>query len=540
MVYLFKLLRNNFPFIIFLLVLRIEICNSNSLPDSLYSNSKLNATTALLLRQPYLQTVTETSIIIRWRTNTATNSIVNFGENQIYNLQKTDPNLVTEHEVLLSNLTANTKYYYQVGSSSEILQGDAQNYFRTAKKVNSTFRVWVTGDFGYGNANQQIVKNAYKNFVGNSPADIWLWLGDNAYSNGSDTEYTNNAFGQYPDIMKNTPFYPAIGNHDYGQVGYQSTAAMATNFPYFSIFSMPKKAEAGGLSSNTEKYYSYNYGDAHFVVLDSYGSKNDSQSPMYLWLKNDLIQNQRKWVICYFHHPPYTKGTHDSDTEVELINMRTNILPLLESYNVDLVLGGHSHVYERSHMLNGHYGMSETFNNSMIKSNFCEENTENYYKNTSQKATIYAVCGVSGFSGVPTVAANWPHKAMKVNDKVEIGSMILDINKDTLSAKFINGNSVIKDAFLIIKPDVCTVTSISESKNSGDWNLASTWQCGNIPTITSCVIINKDHIVNLPIGKSGSAYKLYLNGLFQNFGNFTFGNGQINSKSGFQTTKSNF
>src|SRR5438445_7064826 len=88
---------------------------------------------------------------------------------------------------------------------------------------------------------------------------------------------------------------------------------------------------------------------------------------MAIWLESDLQANTNQWIIAYWHHPPYTKGSHDSDTETELIEMRQNALPILESYGVDLVLCGHSHSYERSFLLDGHYGLSSTLNDTMIK-----------------------------------------------------------------------------------------------------------------------------------------------------------------------------
>ena len=126
--------------------------------------------------------------------------------------------------------------------------------------------------------------------------------------------------------------------------GSQSNAALGTSAAYFNIFALPE-------NSGTKKYYSTNYGNVHFIALDSYGSYNSSSSAMYQWLENDLSNNTQQYTVVYFHHPPYTKGSHNSDTEVELIDMRNNIIPLLESNGVDLVLSGHSHVYERSNFI---------------------------------------------------------------------------------------------------------------------------------------------------------------------------------------------
>jgi len=66
---------------------------------------------------------------------------------------------------------------------------------------------------------------------------------------------------------------------------------------------------------------------------------------MARWLKLDLERTKADWIIAYFRHPPYTKGTHDSDREKQLIEMRTHVMPVLETGGVDLVLAGHSHIY---------------------------------------------------------------------------------------------------------------------------------------------------------------------------------------------------
>jgi 3',5'-cyclic AMP phosphodiesterase CpdA len=87
---------------------------------------------------------------------------------------------------------------------------------------------------------------------------------------------------------------------------------------------------------------------------------------MLTWLENDLAATDKQWIIAYWHHPPYSKGSHDSDLETWSIEMRTNVLPILEAHGVDLVLTGHSHSYERSYLLNGHYGSSTTLTSGMV------------------------------------------------------------------------------------------------------------------------------------------------------------------------------
>ena len=86
---------------------------------------------------------------------------------------------------------------------------------------------------------------------------------------------------------------------------------------------------------------------------------------MLAWLENDLASTSKEWIIAFWHFPPYSKGSHDSDANGALVRMRKFAAPLLESYGVDLVLSGHSHSYERSFLIDGHYDTSDTFDSSM-------------------------------------------------------------------------------------------------------------------------------------------------------------------------------
>jgi hypothetical protein len=133
------------------------------------------------------------------------------------------------------------------------------------------------------------------------------------------------------------------------------------------MFTLPAGGEAGGVASGTEKYYSFDYGNIHFVCLDSMTSNRAVSGAMLTWVQNDLLQNSQPWTVAFWHHPPYTRGSHNSDYETQLAEMRQNVLPILESYDVDLVLSGHSHSYERSFLIDGHYGESWTFTGAMKK-----------------------------------------------------------------------------------------------------------------------------------------------------------------------------
>lgn len=402
----------------------------------------------LVTRGAYLQKVTPSSITVRWRTDIETSSLVKFGTSLLYGNQVSDNTITKEHMVILNGLSSNTNHYYTIGSTLEVYQGDTNNTFITAPVSGSIspVRIWVTGDFGNGSSSQDNVRNAYMNYPAANNTNLWIWLGDNAYNSGTDAEYQSYVFNKYPVQFKRFPMHPALGNHDYGNAGYQSTSALGTAFPYFSNFSLFTAGEGGGVPSNTPKYYSYNYANIHLIALDSYGAYNNTTSPMYTWLQSDLAANTQRWTIVYFHHPPYTKGTHNSDTESELVAMRTNIVPLLESYHVDLVLCGHSHINERSYLIKGYFGLANTFNASMKVSTA----TNTFTKTAPFDGTIYAVCGTSG-QNPGTIQSGYPMPCMYFNNNTQNCSMVLDVAGDNLSLKYLTSSGTIADQITITK-----------------------------------------------------------------------------------------
>jgi acid phosphatase type 7 len=426
-------------------------------------------------RGPYLQMATPNSMTVRWRTDVATNSQVRFGVSQSNLSQvKDDSALTTEHEVRLSGLLPNARYWYSVGTTGTVLSGaDASTYFNTSPTSGSTnaTRVWVIGDAGKGTTAQANVYNAYRNYTGVNYTNLWLMLGDNAYASGTDAEYQAKVFDAYPDLLKQSPVWTTMGNHD-----AVSADSATQSGPYYAMFSLPKAAEAGGVASGTEAYYSFDYGNIHFVVLDSEESNRSANGTMANWLKADLQKNNADWLIAFWHRPPYSKGTHDSDTELPMTDMRANFLPILENYGVDLVLSGHSHSYERSQFIDKHYGLSNTFNPKtyVVQPGSGRIDGGGVYQkpdiNKSHAGTVYAVVGNSG----EVTNGTFNHPAMFASFK-ELGSMVLDINGLTLNAKFINEKGVLRDYFTISKqnpkPIVSKVVNLQNGLNGYKANI---------------------------------------------------------------------
>lgn len=417
-----------------------------------------------VIRGPYLQVLTPESIQICWRTDVPTDSKVIFGNSVgSQTFSTTDTVLKTDHFVNLINLSPATFYYYSIGTSTNVLAGNIDSYrFKTAP-ANGTvapYRIWALGDFGKANQGQQDVLNSFLNYTNGSQTDFMIFLGDNAYNDGTQQEYQDKCFNIYDSIMSFLPVFSTPGNHDYNSVNRFDPPTQHTG-PYYDIFNNPMNAEAGGVASNTELYYSYDFGNIHFISLNSELPvwTSSSNSPIFDWLHQDLQANTKEWVICYFHQPPYSKGSHNSDDLLELLMlaMRQNALPILEQYGVDLVLCGHSHVYERSKMIKGHYGFSSTYSNAThainsTNGNYSQGQHYTKYLNGTNDGTVYTICGNSGSSAT---SPNLNHPIMVANEGGTniFGSLLIEVNGNRLDCKYLKSTGVIYDEFTIIKPD---------------------------------------------------------------------------------------
>jgi 3',5'-cyclic AMP phosphodiesterase CpdA len=400
---------------------------------------------------------------VRFRTDSPIVSSVSVGtDGKTFSRTKKSSSSTTEHTVLIDSLIPSKTYYYRLTTGNNTL-GDSTYYFKTAPAVGSTekFRFWSLGDM-YPGAIQNRVYEAYQKYNGANYTNFLLTVGDNTYNGGSDGGFQSNFFDVYQPgtFMRQSAIFMGIGNHDYdGYAQVQDNADMG----YFQIFNMPTKGELGGVPSGSEAYYAFDYANVHFVSLDSYARGRDGKlltdagSEQMAWLIQDLQSTKQRWKIVFFHHSPYTKGTYDSDIWENLKQPRLVLTPVLEKYGVDLVLSGHSHVYERSKPLKGFTDVAAAFNpavnwtqTSSGKYNATANSCAYMYTSTlASNGVVYVVNGVGGATGAMRATA--PHPAMQESIPGIGGSMIFEIEDKRLDAKFLTENGSIADQFTIFK-----------------------------------------------------------------------------------------
>lgn len=397
-----------------------------------------------LTRGPYLQLGTPTSMVVRWRTDVATSSVVKVGDQPgaLSRLVAGDAP-TTEHEVVISGLQPDTRYYYSVGDAARALSGDATHTFVTAPLHGTpkATRIWAIGDAGTANKDQAAVRDAYYAFTKERATDVFLMLGDNAYDTGTDREYQKAVFNVYHQLMRQTPVWPTLGNHDAAH-----TRETDGRYPYFQMMTLPQRGEAGGLASGSEYYYSFDHGPIHFICLDSQTNRRKPGSAQLLWLEQDLAATKQPWIVAYWHHPPYSRGSHNTDKDKESIEMRAHVLPLLEAGGCDLVLSGHSHSYERSYLLKGHYGDSASMTPEMKVDSGNGAPTTPYRKPAVDQGTVYVVAGSSG--KISGGKLNHPAHVVSLN---KLGSLVVDVDGEQMKAVFLREDGSVDDAFTIVK-----------------------------------------------------------------------------------------
>jgi len=423
-------------------------------------------------RGPYLSLGTPTSVWVVWRDRGAEDPNVRFGPNPA-TLEKvvpadgiiekktghedralalhSAPDSVVQYEAMIPGLEPSTTYFYGIYDGDRLLAGgDDLHFFRTSPKPGQAapLRFWVVGDSGTGTEMQAAVHKAMESYTfrQKKPLDLFLHVGDMAYSNGTDDEFHFNFFAPYARTLRNTVFWPAMGNHE----GGTSRGPTATG-PYYDNFVLPTRGEAGGKASGTEAYYSYDFGNAHFVVLNSYDEDRSKNGAMATWLTADLEQAKADWVFAYWHHAPYTKGSHDSDAERELVEMRENFMPILENGGVDMVFGGHSHIYERSMLIDKAYATPTVAEGVVVDSGDGDPDGDGPYRKSRglqpHEGTVVVITGHGGI-GLNRLGTM---PIMKRIIYPEHGSVLIDVEGHVATAVMINAEGKLRDTFQIVK-----------------------------------------------------------------------------------------
>lgn len=348
--------------------------NATATPDHIALSWTGDPTTTQTITWRTISSDTKTKVQYRVKGTTAWTTSTDISP-KLLTSDTGDATITTGTENIFSatikGLTPGTAYEYQViGVDASAKQNTSDtNSFTTEKSNNTSTKFIIFGDSQSGIANNpeytlwnNTIQKAYSQ---NKDANFIVNMGD-LVEVGQNYQHWNNWFSAARGVIDNIPEMPVQGNHEtYQGNNYNSTSPQ--NF--IKQFSVPQNGPYGHIGQT----YSYNYGNVHFVVLDSQEDEEAPGNDSFLqqqatWLDNDLTNNTQKWTILMFHKTPYYNSATINNPSVKDI-----FTPVIEKHHVDIVFNGHDHGISRSYAINGN----------------------NYYTDYS-KGTVYYVTGRSG------------------------------------------------------------------------------------------------------------------------------------------------
>ncbi len=292
-------------------------------------------------RAPYIQNPTQNKVEIAWRSLEPAVGAVRYDtEKGLLGNEVQESGPRQKHHLILPDLEASTRYYYAVYEDGEQVY-DEEN-FRTGRRDDETaFSFLVLGDSGVDTPTQWKVGAEMRHSMNASEVDFVLHVGD--VHQGIGDYYDNIYFKPYREIIKNVNIFTSLGNHD---------VITDNGAVYLDNFYLPNNNP-----DSTERYYAFRWANAYFIALDT-NIDYSPGSPQYAFLE-DALRNEARtsatWTFVYAHHPPYSEYWTNYFGEAKV---RDYLVPLFESYDVDMVLNGHTHSYERGELEHVHYLVS--------------------------------------------------------------------------------------------------------------------------------------------------------------------------------------
>lgn len=287
------------------------------------------AAEAAFVKLPYLQSLTDSTVVVRWETPTAQTGKVEYGLTSSYGQEATHSDSTADHELTLTGLQMDTLYHYRAISGSDT---SADATFLSNVTGNRPFRFFAYGDNRSDSASHQSVVD--RMLLASPMPGLALNVGDLTWD-GSTPVYQT-FFNVERELMGRLPMYPSPGSHDIRDT---------TN--WFRFLALP----------NNERWYKVRYGNSVFHCVDVQSTYTPG-SAQYDWLVSELQADSAdpavQHIFVWFHDPPYTTNAgHSSDMTV-----RQYLCPLFERFHVAIAFQGHVHAYEHS-LVNGvHYIIS--------------------------------------------------------------------------------------------------------------------------------------------------------------------------------------
>ena len=303
-----------------------------------------------------------TSRTIMWQSdNSESDAIIEYrqdGTDTIQTINATDKAFTDDgsttyiHEATLRGLIPNTKYEYRVGYGTD----RRSDWYRLETAGASVYDVLIYPDSQSGDYSQweEIVKSSA---LRNPRTALYISMGD-LVDNGEHAYQWRTWLNSIKPLSANVPLATTLGNHEMYTLDWK----MREPYAYLNYFAVPPN----GNETFNRRYYSYDFGDVHYVVLDTmlyesnHEDNHDTHHPdlydvQVQWLRQDLMANTKKWTVVLMHRDPFQYAFDRSGVNraVGFDDEGVLFMPIFDEFNVDLVLSAHLHSYRnRGHVRN--------------------------------------------------------------------------------------------------------------------------------------------------------------------------------------------
>jgi Calcineurin-like phosphoesterase/Dictyostelium (slime mold) repeat/Iron/zinc purple acid phosphatase-like protein C len=285
-----------------------------------------------LTRGPYLQLLTRHSATVVWGTDTSGSCALSLQASGAAS-SIVAGSAGTTCTIALDALAPGTEYTYTPLDGAAAL--DVESTFHT-DDPGRPFTFIAIGDHGDHNSSTQIPP---RDRMLVTPADFIVSTGDMLYPDGGPQRLNPKFFTPYRDLIRKLVFWPCIGNHDAefdGAASWRDAFITPANNP-----------------AHDEGYYSFDYGNAHLVVLDATQSVAPG-STQSRFLDQDLAATAATWKVVVYYRTLYSS----SSAHGSALDDRAALVPVFDAHAVDLVFMGHDHDYERTVPLEGNHAVA--------------------------------------------------------------------------------------------------------------------------------------------------------------------------------------
>lgn len=354
-----------------------------------------------LQREPQVWATTATSFVVAFRSTADVVGEVEWGPTPALGSRLRGP-VAHNHFLEIRGLKPDRFYWYRVRIANNPWTPTYRT--RTFPATGADVSFFVMADCGAFTPMQFAVRD----LLGTYTFDLGLLPGDIVYPDGDARHFDWRFFWPYANLLKTTPFFPVVGNHD---VATKNGAA------FYRYFRLPTA------NSGTEAYYSFDHGRVHFIGLDSELTSRTAQAA---WLRQDVAKARARgarWIFVQLHRPAYTSGPHGRSRSIHAAFSK-----LFEELEVDAVFTGHDHHYERSKVV------------------------RDFYPN--KRGVVYFVVGTGG-QWVRPVGKPEPYSAFAVATN---GILRVEVHGDVMRAEFVDaslfGYGKVLDRFVLAKGPV--------------------------------------------------------------------------------------